>query len=84
LRSASSPRSGRCAGASASHFGPPTAPSSTASAREQSASVSSGSGAPVASIALPPIAASRSDGLEHAHHLAHHLRPDAVAGEDDD
>ncbi|HEX7942556.1 MAG TPA: 3-isopropylmalate dehydratase small subunit [Gemmatimonadaceae bacterium] len=41
-----------------SHFGPPTAPSSTASARLQIAVVSSGSAVPVASIAAPPINAS--------------------------
>src|SRR4051812_2955531 len=54
-RRPSSPCSGRGAsGSVVSHFGPPTAPSSTASASRQPARVSSGRGDPVASIAAPP------------------------------
>src|SRR5262245_8999702 len=51
-----SPASGRTA--APSHFGPPTAPSSTASATRQAASVSAGSGSPASSIAAPPKACS--------------------------
>jgi len=40
------------------HFGPPTAPSSTASPARQAASDSSGSGSPVSSMAIPPTSAS--------------------------
>ena len=53
------PCAGRAAPASGrtlppSHFGPPTAPSSTARAERQAASVSAGSGSPNSSIAAPP------------------------------
>ena len=54
LRRASSPFSGRRAGSTASHFGPPTLPISTASAALQAASVSSVSGTPNASMDAPP------------------------------
>ena len=59
LRMASNPCSGRTLALGSSHFGPPTAPSSTASAPRHSSSVSSGSAVPVWSIAQPPIRASR-------------------------
>ena len=39
------------------HFGPPTAPNKTASARRHSASVAAGSASPVASMAAPPSSA---------------------------
>src|SRR5687768_16600373 len=55
-RRPSSPCSGRgLSGSVVSHFGPPTAASSTASALLHDSSVSSGSAVPVASIAAPPI-----------------------------
>src|SRR5262245_28639380 len=44
-----------------SHFGPPTAPNSTASAARQASSVSDGSGSPTASIAAPPNACSSTE-----------------------
>src|SRR3712207_3926394 len=51
----SSPCSGRgLSGSVVSHFGPPTAPSRTASESRQPARVSSGRAEPVASIAAPP------------------------------
>ena len=56
LRMPSRAASGRT-GAS-SHLGPPTAPSSTASAACAARTVSSGRGCPAASIAAPPIRAS--------------------------
>ena len=55
LRSLRSPDSGRKSDGWESHAGPPTAPKNTASADLQASRVSSGSGAPVASIAAPPI-----------------------------
>src|SRR3954470_6393731 len=55
LRSPSSPCSGRgAAGSAASHFGPPTAASSTASAFAQASSVSSVSAVPWPSMEAPP------------------------------
>src|SRR5664279_1349001 len=57
LRMPSSPCSGRTFARGVSHAGPPTAPRSTASLARQSATVSSGSGFPVASMAAPPISA---------------------------
>ena len=55
LRRPSSPCSGRGAsGSVVSHFGPPTAASSTASARRQASSTSSVSAVPCASIEAPP------------------------------
>src|ERR1022692_1226924 len=57
---ASSPCSGRTLARGSSHFGPPTAPSSTASAARATSSVSGGSADPVASMAAPPMRASRS------------------------
>ena len=55
----SNPCSGRgFAGSVVSHFGPPTAASSTASDAFATSSVSSGSAAPVASMAQPPMSAS--------------------------
>src|SRR3954452_19437094 len=55
LRRPSSPCSGRgAAGSVASHFGPPTAASSTASAFAQASSVSSVSAVPWASMEAPP------------------------------
>ena len=80
----SGPASGRTA--PPSHFGPPTAPSSTRVAARQAASVSGGSGSPVASIAAPPNGVLldldvERQRLEHAHRLADHLGPDAVAGQ---
>src|SRR3569832_1635146 len=59
LRMASSPCSGRTLPRGSSHFGPPTAPSSTASAPRADSRVASGSAVPVASMAAPPIRASR-------------------------
>src|SRR4051794_34256004 len=54
-RRPSRPCSGRgLSGSVVSHLGPPTAPSSTASASRQAAMVSSGKADPVASIATPP------------------------------
>src|SRR5690606_30954438 len=50
----SRPRSGRMAGSMVSHFGPPTAPSSTASAARARSRVSSASGTPYLSMAAPP------------------------------
>ena len=75
-RSRSSPASGRTLASGSDHFGPPIAPSSTASARRQPASVAAGSGSPVASMAAPPngagferelVAEAARDRLEHAH-----------------
>src|ERR1019366_1279441 len=54
------PRSGFCANGNPSHCGPPTAPNSTASAFLALAIVSSGSGRPVFSKAVPPIRPSSS------------------------
>ena len=54
MRSPSRPASGRVPSGSASHFGPPIAPSRIASAERQPARVSAGSGAPQRSMALPP------------------------------
>ena len=48
------PFSGRKAGSTLSHFGPPTAPSKTASELRQIFNCSSGSGCPNLSIAEPP------------------------------
>src|SRR3569623_3577860 len=59
LRMASRPCSGRTLARGPSHFGPPTAPSSTASAARADACVAAGRAVPVASIAAPPISASR-------------------------
>ena len=80
----SRPCSGRgLAGSVVSHFGPPTAPSSTASARVQAASTSS-----VSAIAVRVDRGAAEDVLldldlgtaaEHLERRAHHLRPDAVA-----
>ena len=56
LRRASRPFSGRRAGSTPSHFGPPTLPMSTASAALHLASVSSVSGKPKASMDAPPSA----------------------------
>ena len=59
LRMPSRPCSGRgFAGSVVSHFGPPTAASSTASESSAARSVSSGSAVPVASMAHPPMRAS--------------------------
>src|SRR6201996_7607145 len=55
LRRRSKPRSGFCAKGSLSHLGPPTAPNNTASAFLALAIVSSGSGVPSVSKAMPPI-----------------------------
>src|SRR5512147_1537966 len=54
LRSRSKPRSGLISNGSRSHFGPPTAPSRTASAASASAIVLSVIGTPCASIEAPP------------------------------
>src|SRR5574343_918333 len=54
LRMPSRPRTGRCSRGSVSHCGPPTAPSSTASAALALVRVSAGYGSPVASTAQPP------------------------------
>ena len=54
-----SPCSGRTSARGSSHFGPPTAPRSTASALSHAASVEGGSGLPVASIAAPPMSVLR-------------------------
>src|SRR5580658_2026839 len=54
LRRPSSPLSGRTLASGADHFGPPIAPSRMASAARQDASVASGSGWPVRSMAAPP------------------------------
>ena len=48
------PFSGRIAGSTLSHLGPPTAPSNTASAALQASIVSSVKGTPYASIDAPP------------------------------
>ena len=53
-----SPASGRLLPGCESHLGPPTAPRSTLSDALHFATVSSGSGTPVASIAQPPRSAS--------------------------
>src|SRR5690606_28448510 len=58
LRIASRPCSGRTVALGSDHFGPPTAPSSTASARLQASSVAGGSGSPCRSIAMPPMSCS--------------------------
>ena len=57
-RSPRSPFSGRMEMSSGSHLGPPTAPSSTASASRAMLRVTSGRGRPVASMAAPPTRAS--------------------------
>src|SRR5262245_15267125 len=57
LRSARSPRSGLRSCGAWSHLGPPTAPNTMAWASLHSASVAGGSGAPVASMAHPPMSA---------------------------
>ena len=89
-RRPSRPCSGRTFAVGSSHLGPPTAPSSTASARWHACSVSSGSAEPVASMAAPPMrCASNASGrpscsrdrLQHDARRAHHLGPDAVAGQ---
>ena len=54
------PSSGRVAASGSSHLGPPTAPKSIASESWHSSTVSSGSGVPKSSIALPPILPCRS------------------------
>ncbi|MNN09605.1 hypothetical protein D3C81_1224920 [compost metagenome] len=54
LRMPSNPVSGRSSFGLLSHFGPPTAPSNTASAFWHTSSVSCGSGVPFSSIAMPP------------------------------
>ena len=56
-RKPSSPFSGRCSIGRSSHCGPPTAPSSTASASRAAAKVAAGSGVPWRSMAQPPISA---------------------------
>src|SRR5271170_7600839 len=56
----SRPASGRVPNGRDSHFGPPMAPSKTASDARHPASVSGGSGTPKLSIALPPNANSRN------------------------
>ena len=48
------PCSGLTSTSGPSHFGPPTAPKSIASALRHSSRVSSGSGVPASSIACPP------------------------------
>src|SRR5690242_11520553 len=58
LRSRSRPRSGFLAKGTLSHFGPPTAPSSTASAVMAFAIVASLTGRPSLSMAAPPTSAS--------------------------
>ena len=90
LRRPSSPCSGRgWLGSVVSHLGPPTAASSTASAPRQAASVSSVSAVPWASIEAPPNrCSSYSNGPARPRRgprrRADDLRPDAVAGEEDD
>ena len=86
-RSRSMPCSGRTS--AASNSGSPIGAFSTAVAPRHAASVSSGSGEPVARIAAAP--SRRVDQLDlrrertqRAHRLSQHLRPDAVAGEADD
>ena len=59
-RSASSPCSGLILAFGSDHFGPPTAPSNTASLSRQLATVSSGNGLLSASIAAPPISCSEN------------------------
>ena len=78
----------RAAGSVVSHFGPPTAANSTASAAFAASSVAAGSGSPTASMAAPPISDSfavearivfRADGVEDLHALRDDLRADAIA-----
>ena len=57
-RSSSRPCSGRTGSDGSDHFGPPTAPSSTASLPRQASIVCAGSAEAEASIAAPPISAS--------------------------
>ncbi len=59
----SSPRSGRSDGSTASHFGPPTAPRSAASARRVASMSSARSGTPNRSRASPPMARDSSSKL---------------------
>ena len=95
LRSPSRPCSGRGAsGSVVSHFGPPTAPSSTASAERQRSSTSGSSGTPCSSIERPPTGSSvdlegsagrARDRVRAAASAAPiDLRPDPVAGKRDD
>src|SRR6185369_11497227 len=58
LRLANIPSSGRTVLCGLSHFGPPTAPSRTASLRLASSRLAAGSATPSRSMALPPITAS--------------------------
>ena len=86
LRSPSRPCSGRGAsGSVVSHFGPPTAPSSTASAARQASSTSSVSAVPWASIEAPPTRCSVSSNSPSASSSAARrgddLGPDPVAGQ---
>src|SRR6185437_11092854 len=58
LRIASRPCSGRTLAFGSDHFGPPTAPSSTALAAWHAARVDAGSGSPWRSMAIPPMSCS--------------------------
>ena len=95
LRSPSRPCSGRGAsGSVVSHFGPPTAPSSTASAARQRSSTSGSSGVPCSSIEAPPTGqlldleagarSARPTASSSARAGRHHLRADPVARQRDD
>ena len=88
FRSPSKPLSGRFARGTASHLGPPTAPSRMASAALQAASVSAGSGSPVCVNGASAerelgevefVAEFRGTPFQHAHGGAHDFRADAVA-----
>ena len=90
LAKASRPCSGRTFAFGSSHFGPPTAPKQTASARSAIASVSGGRRRAVGvGSAAPPIGNSgqveamgeaRLDRAQHLDRFGHRLGPDAVAG----
>ena len=71
-----------------SHFGPPTAASSTASARLQASSTSSVSAVPCASIDAPAeevlLELEVAHGVEQLARGAHDLGADAVSGQGDD
>ena len=87
LRRPSRPCSGRgLSGSVVSHFGPPTAQSSTASDWRHASSTSSVSAAPCSSIEAPPIRCSVdlevAEGIEHRRRRGRDLGADAVAGKE--
>ena len=90
LRIRNRPASGRVFARGSSHFGPPTAPSKIACAERHSASVALGqriaelidrAAADRTGHKVEIVMKSLGHGPQHAFGLSHDLRPDAIAGE---